>query len=222
MVEKEPVKETKFSFTRDESDPLKDKYGLWPFIQSATKPEHRFEVKFDSVKDLDESYADKEIKIRARLQRSRVKGKGGFIVLREGVYTVQGCMFVADNVVSKQKLNFVNAIHPESIIQIEGKVKKTEKPIESCTQKNVEIDITSIFLVVDATNVLPFQMEDACRKVNPEMEEDDYQQKAEKPEEKAEEKKEGEEDSKKEKKRKKRKKKRKKKPMKKKRKKTLL
>ena len=97
MIEKEPVKETKFSFTRDESDPLKDKYGLWPFIQSATKPEHRF----DSVKDLDDSYADKEIKIRARLQRSRVKGKGGFIVLREGVYTVQGCMFVADNVVSK-------------------------------------------------------------------------------------------------------------------------
>ena len=139
----------------------------------------RFEVGFDSVKDLDESYADKEIKIRARLQRSRVKGKGGFIVLREEVYTVQGCMFVADNVVSKQMLTFVNAIHPESIIQIEGKVKKTEKPVESCTQKNVEIDITSIFLVVDATNVLPFQMEDACRKVNPEMEEDDYQQKTE-------------------------------------------
>ena len=102
MESKEQEKETKFSFVKDESDPLKDKYGMWPFIQSGTKPEHRFEVKFDAIKDLDESYADKEIKLRARLQRSRVKGKGGFIVLREGVYTVQGCMFVAENVVSKQ------------------------------------------------------------------------------------------------------------------------
>lgn len=194
MVTKEPEKETKFSYIKDESDPLKDKYGVFPFIQSATKPEHRFEVKFDQVKDLDESYADKEVKIRARLQRSRVKGKGGFIVLREGVYTVQGCLFVTENVVSKQMITFVSAIHPESIVQIEGKVKKTEKPVESCTQKTVEIDITSIFLVVDATNVLPFQMEDACRKVNPEMEEDDYQEKEEekKEEEKKEEKKEEE------------------------------
>ena len=146
-------------------------------------------------------------------------------MLREGVYTVQGCMFVTDNVVSKQMLNFVNAIHPESIIQIESKVKKTEKPVESCTQKNVEINITSIFLVVDATNVLPFQMEDACRKVNPEMEEDDYQQKTEeKKEEKTEEKKEGEGESKKEKKKKekKEKKEKEKKADEKKRKKTLL
>ena len=55
MESKEQEKETKFSFVKDESDPLKDKYGMWPFIQSGTKPEHRFEVKFDAIKDLDES-----------------------------------------------------------------------------------------------------------------------------------------------------------------------
>jgi flagellar biosynthesis GTPase FlhF len=114
------------------------------------------------------------VKLRVRLQRSRIKGKGGFIVLRDGVYTIQGCLFVAENVVSKQMINFVNSLHLESIVDVDAKVKKAEKPVESCTQKDIELDVTGIFLVVDATNVLPFQMEDACRKVNPLLEEDDY------------------------------------------------
>ena len=176
METKEPEKEVKFTFVKDESDPLKDKYGVLPFIQSQGNPDNRFNIQFNQIKDLDETMADKVIKLRARLQRSRIKGKGGFVVLREGVYTVQGCLFVTEGVVSKQMINFVNALHFESIVDIEGKVKKVEKPVESCTQKLVEIDITSIFLVIDATNVLPFQMEDANRKVNPELEDDDYQE----------------------------------------------
>ena len=166
--------EQKFTFTKDESDPLKDKYGVLPFIVSNTPPEHRLEIHFDNIKDLNDTYDGKTIKLRVRLQRSRIKGKGGFIVLRDGVYTIQGCLFVTEGVVSKQMINFVNSLHLESIVDVEAKVKKAEKPVESCTQKDIELDITSIFLVIDATNVLPFQMEDACRKVNPELEEDDY------------------------------------------------
>jgi aspartyl-tRNA synthetase len=71
-------------------------------------------------------------------------------------------------------------------------VQKVEKPVESCTQKDVELALETLFLVVSAPKVLPFQMEDALRKVNPELEEDDYQQKKkeEKKEEVKEEKKE--------------------------------
>ena len=166
--------EQKFTFTKDESDPLKDKYGVLPFIVSNTPPEHRLEIHYDNIKDLNDTFDGKTVKLRVRLQRSRIKGKGGFIVLRDGVYTIQGCLFVTEGVVSKQMINFVNSLHLESIVDVEAKVKKAEKPVESCTQKDIELDITSIFLVIDATNVLPFQMEDACRKVNPELEEDDY------------------------------------------------
>ena len=183
--EKKPEQqpEIKYNFTIDESDPLKTKYGRLPFIQSNSPPEHRHQVHFDNIEDLNASLDGKDVTIRARLQRSRIKGKGGFIVLREKVFTVQGCLFVAEGVISKQMLDFVKGIHLESIVEVKGKIKKVEKPVESCTQKDIEIDVSSIFIVVDAISVLPFQMEDACRKINPELEEDDYQEKKEAPKE---------------------------------------
>ena len=169
--------EEKYTFTKDESDPLKDKYGVLPFIQSATDPEHRFQVKFAKICEINSSLDGQMVKLRVRLQRSRIKGKSGFLVLREGVYTIQACLFVEEGKISKQMVDFAKSLRLESYIDITAKVQKVEKPIESCTQKDVELAIETLFLVVSAPKVLPFQMEDALRKVNPELEEDDYQQK---------------------------------------------
>jgi len=180
--------EEKYTFTKDESDPLKDKYGVLPFIQSATDPEHRFQVKFAKICEINSSLDGQMVKLRVRLQRSRIKGKSGFLVLREGVYTIQACLFVEEGKISKQMVDFAKSLRLESYIDITAKVQKVEKPVESCTQKDVELAIETLFLVVSAPKVLPFQMEDALRKVNPELEEDDYQQK--KKEENKEEKKE--------------------------------
>ena len=180
--------EEKYTFTKDESDPLKDKYGVLPFIQSATDPEHRFQVKFAKICEINSSLDGQMVKLRVRLQRSRIKGKSGFLVLREGVYTIQACLFVEEGKISKQMVDFAKSLRLESYIDITAKVQKVEKPVESCTQKDVELAIETLFLVVSAPKILPFQMEDALRKVNPELEEDDYQQK--KKEENKEEKKE--------------------------------
>ena len=189
----------KYTFTKDESDPLKDKYGVLPFIQSATDPEHRFQVKFTKICEINSSLDGQMVKLRVRLQRSRIKGKSGFLVLREGVFTIQACLFVEEGKISKQMVDFAKSLRLESYIEITAKVQKVEKPVESCTQKDVELAIETLFLVVSAPKVLPFQMEDALRKVNPELEEDDYQQKKKeekkeepKEEEKKEEEKEGE------------------------------
>ena len=188
--------EEKYTYTKDESDPLKDKYGILPFIQSATDPEHRFQVKFNKISEINASLDGQNVKLRVRLQRSRIKGKSGFLVLREGVYTIQACLFVEEGKISKQMVDFAKSLRLESYIDITAKVQKVQKPVESCTQKDVELAIETLFLVVSAPKVLPFQMEDALRKVNPELEEDDYQQK--KKEENKEEKKEEKEEKKEE------------------------
>ena len=186
----EASNDEKYTYTKDESDPLKDKYGVLPFIQSATDPEHRFQVKFTKICEINSSLDGQMVKLRVRLQRSRIKGKSGFLVLREGVFTIQACLFVEEGKISKQMVDFAKSLRLESYIEITAKVQKVEKPVESCTQKDVELALETLFLVVSAPKVLPFQMEDALRKVNPELEEDDYQQK--KKEEKKEEVKEGE------------------------------
>ena len=193
--------EEKYTFTKDESDPLKDKYGVLPFIQSATDPEHRFQTKFTQISEINASLDGQNVKLRVRLQRSRIKGKSGFLVLREGVYTIQACLFVEDGKISKQMVDFAKSLRLESYIDVTAKVQKVQKPVESCTQKDVELAIETLFLVVSAPKVLPFQMEDALRKVNPELEEDDYQQKKKeenKEEKKEEEKKEEKEEEQKE------------------------
>ena len=188
----EASNDEKYTYTKDESDPLKDKYGVLPFIQSATDPEHRFQVKFTKICEINSSLDGQMVKLRVRLQRSRIKGKSGFLVLREGVFTIQACLFVEEGKISKQMVDFAKSLRLESYIEITAKVQKVEKPVESCTQKDVELALETLFLVVSAPKVLPFQMEDALRKVNPELEEDDYQQKKkeEKKEEVKEEKKE--------------------------------
>lgn len=161
-----------FSFVKDESDVLKDKYGVNPFIQSQGDGEIRFKSIWNKIDELSVDHEGKEVKIRARLQRSRIKGKGGFLVIREAFNTIQCCLFVAENLVSEQMIKFVGQIPFESLVDVVGVVKKTSKPVESCTQQHIELDIRGIYLVVPSINVLPFQMEDANRKVNPEDEED--------------------------------------------------
>lgn len=180
MESKEPKIEensSKFTFIRDESDPLKDNYGLHPFIQSKGNPEERFALHFIDIKDIDESYIDKTVKFRARLQRSRMKGKGGFLIFRDQIHTIQGCLFVTEGVVSVQMVKFASSLHLESLVDVKAKVKKAQSEVEKCSKKTIELDILELFLVSCAPSVLPFQMEDAMRKVNPEQEEDDYVEK---------------------------------------------
>ncbi len=167
------VNEDQFTFVKDESDPLSNKYGILEFIQSQSNPEERYNIKWSRVKELNEELDGTTIKMRVRLQRNRIKGKGGFLVLRDGVFTVQAVMFVAEGEISEQMIKFAEKIRYESLVDVEGIVKKVEKPIESCSQTQVEIQVKTLFLVSSAMSKLPFQMEDANRKGNPEDENDE-------------------------------------------------
>merc|ERR1711957_817557 len=101
--------------------------------------------------------------MRARLQSFRIKGAGGFVVLRQKFQTCQGVIF-ADEIISKQMVKFIGSVPAESIVDICGTVVKAKQAVLSCTLQAAEIKLDKFHLVVESSTILPFQMLDACRK----------------------------------------------------------
>lgn len=142
----------------DPNDPLKDNYGDAPMIQSkvfCTK-------EYTSLKDLDASKEGQEIWLRTRVSNTRIKGSGGFIVLREKVWTAQGLIFKGENA-SKSMIKYVEGISKESVVDLFAVVKTPKVPIKSCTQSEIELEIKKIYVISRSLPQLPFQLEDACQ-----------------------------------------------------------
>ncbi|CAF5093327.1 unnamed protein product, partial [Rotaria socialis] len=55
------------------------------------------------------------------------------------------------------------SISKESVIDIEGEISLAPTSIESCSQKNVEIQVKKLFVVSAAEPRLPLLIEDAMR-----------------------------------------------------------
>ena len=120
----EPVNEIKTV------DYEKDQYGDYPFIKST----FRSNRKWTDIKNVNEDLEGKEVLVRARIHAIRQKGNSCFIVLREGFATVQALAFKSEQV-TKEMIKYMGAVSNESIVDLTGRVKKPEKPIESCTQQ---------------------------------------------------------------------------------------
>mmetsp|Transcript_27797 Transcript_27797/g.54502 ORF Transcript_27797/g.54502 Transcript_27797/m.54502 type:complete len:574 (+) Transcript_27797:145-1866(+) len=104
------------------------------------------------------------VKVRARLHTVRATGSSCFLVLREaGGPTVQAVHFKDKSALEESKalLKFVKGLHPESILEVEGKL--VSATVKSCTQSNVEIQIHTLRVISRAPPVLPFSVEDAGR-----------------------------------------------------------
>uniref|UniRef100_A0A1I8EA34 Aspartate--tRNA ligase, cytoplasmic n=1 Tax=Wuchereria bancrofti TaxID=6293 RepID=A0A1I8EA34_WUCBA len=141
-----------------DEDISKGCYGAYGIIQSAELRR----LDFIDVKDVFVNLEGHEIWIRGRLHTSRIKGKTCFIIIRQRMHSVQGMLSVGKEI-SKQMLKFVGNISKESIIDVRGVVKKVEQEITSCTQKEIEVHITQLFVVSTAEPRLPLQIEDAAR-----------------------------------------------------------
>jgi aspartyl-tRNA synthetase len=61
-------------------------------------------------------------------------------------------------------IKYMAGVPNESIVDLAGRVKIPEKPIESCSQQ-VELEILKFFVVNRADARLPLQISDASRKV---------------------------------------------------------
>ena len=118
---------------------------------------------------LDEIIAAHEgqpVLLRARLQTSRAQGspdlpfshlasdpadfspltgsKMVFIVLRQQAHTIQGLVQVEPELVSKKMVRWVEGIHSESIVLVEGHVQKAAETVKSCTVQDVELKIRKV------------------------------------------------------------------------------
>lgn len=67
-----------------------------------------------------------------------------FLNLRQRIDTVQGLLIVAEGKVSKQMVKWAGSLADESIVLVEGVVKKLSEPVKSCTVGDVEIHITQV------------------------------------------------------------------------------
>eukprot|EP01022_Parablepharisma_sp_SALTPOND_P015667 TRINITY_DN2242_c0_g1_i1.p1 TRINITY_DN2242_c0_g1~~TRINITY_DN2242_c0_g1_i1.p1 ORF type:complete len:654 (+),score=86.90 TRINITY_DN2242_c0_g1_i1:102-2063(+) len=165
-------------YVKDPNDPCAHKFGDMELIMSQADAEIRFKVSYTSVGDLTEELQGKTVRIRGRLHNSRIKGKMGFVVLREGFYTVQGLLMVGPEV-SQGMMKYVKSIPKESLVEVVATVKKPEAEIKGCSQK-VELMIQEIWTASKCVPVLPFQLEDAMRKVVNQDEEEGEEKPAEK------------------------------------------
>ncbi|TKR77845.1 hypothetical protein L596_018747 [Steinernema carpocapsae] len=140
----------------DETDSSKGKYG--DFV--SPRKEIDASPKYTEVSELNASLDGREVLVRGRVHNSRAKGKTCFVVLRAATSSVQVMLSVGEDV-SKQMLKFVSKISLESIINIRGTVVKVDSEIASCTQKDVELKPTEVFIVSASEPRLPLQIEDA-------------------------------------------------------------
>lgn len=120
------------------------------------------EKTWTKIKDLTPEKKGQEVLVRGYVHTSRGVGKGVFVVLRSTLYSVQAVCFES-NEISKAMVKYIEGLPVESVVDVKGSITVPETPIQSATQKLVELQISSFHCVSKASSVMPFQMEDACR-----------------------------------------------------------
>lgn len=153
----------KADFVKDPNDPCADKFGDMEIIRSQCDPELRFTRLYIEIKNITEEHIGQVIRIRGRVSNSRAKGSMAFVVIREGYGSVQAVLFVGEGI-SKGMVQYASKIPKESIVEVVAVVAKPSGPIDGCSQQ-VELQVQEFWGVNKSTPMLPFQIEDASRRV---------------------------------------------------------
>eukprot|EP00958_Prasinococcus_capsulatus_P028663 scaffold7196_cov403-Prasinococcus_capsulatus_cf.AAC.4 len=142
----------------EEEDPLQDRYGDKPRVQS----QERTSKVWTLVSDCTADKVGETVLVRARIHSSRKQGKMCFLTLRQRTATVQAILFVGSEC-SKQMVAYAAGIPKESIVDVEAEVVAPEEKIVSTSQQDVELRVLRVYSVSKSTPDLPFQLEDAAR-----------------------------------------------------------
>eukprot|EP00928_Gymnodinium_smaydae_P054817 TRINITY_DN38520_c0_g1_i1.p2 TRINITY_DN38520_c0_g1~~TRINITY_DN38520_c0_g1_i1.p2 ORF type:complete len:768 (-),score=244.02 TRINITY_DN38520_c0_g1_i1:98-2401(-) len=108
------------------------------------------------LKQLSAAMKGEKVWIRARAQNTRKQGgKLCFLTLRQNIATAQAVCFGAELAA------FAGGLPDESVVDIFGEVSCPDVPIQSCTQKDVELQVSKLFCV-GRSQALPLQLADAA------------------------------------------------------------
>mmetsp|Transcript_14303 Transcript_14303/g.34268 ORF Transcript_14303/g.34268 Transcript_14303/m.34268 type:complete len:607 (+) Transcript_14303:104-1924(+) len=135
-----------------------DNFGDAPMIQS----QQITDKTWTRIEDLKPNLAGQKVMVRGHLRTVRGKGKGVFCLVRSTLYSVQGVAFESKDIPNAM-IKYIGGLALESVVDMKGVVTVPDQPIDSATQKMVEISIQSFHCVCKAKQALPFTMEDACR-----------------------------------------------------------
>eukprot|EP00163_Fabomonas_tropica_P002807 TRINITY_DN1222_c0_g1_i2.p2 TRINITY_DN1222_c0_g1~~TRINITY_DN1222_c0_g1_i2.p2 ORF type:complete len:590 (+),score=198.97 TRINITY_DN1222_c0_g1_i2:65-1834(+) len=144
----------------EDTEPDNDAWGRLPL----NKSQQQTDRKWTHLKDLNASMEGQEVLVRARLHNSRVKGKAGFYVLRTAFSTAQATLFASkDSKQSPAMVKWSGHIPRESVLDITAVVKKPPEPLQSVTQKDIELEVRTLHIVSLSAFELPFSLEDAMK-----------------------------------------------------------
>ncbi|KAG5185330.1 aspartyl-tRNA synthetase [Tribonema minus] len=122
---------------------------------------------YHAVIELGEAMGRREQRVwlRARVHTTRSVGKGAFLLLRQGLATVQAILFAGKGGagITKDAVKYASGISRESVVDICGTVKLAPVPVESATQSLIEVHVEEIHVVSAAMARLPLLVEDASR-----------------------------------------------------------
>lgn len=135
-----------------------ENFGDAPMVQSGTITNKHW----TQISDLKPVLAGQEVRVRGYLQTCRLVGKGAFVLLRSGMFSVQGVCFESKDI-SNAMIKYIGGLPSESVVDVVGILSVPDQPIESATQKMVEIAISQFHCVSKTSAPMPFLMEDACR-----------------------------------------------------------
>jgi len=76
-----------------------------------------------------------------------------FLNLRQRTDSVQALLMIAPEKISKQMLKWAAGISTESIVLVEGIVKKTPEPIKSASVGDVEVHVSKVFILVSSLSI---------------------------------------------------------------------
>lgn len=137
-------------------------FGDLPCVMSQYKTDRTW----SNIGSLTKANAGELVWIRGRCHTVRSKGNTCFILVRRGTVSVQASAFVTeDNPQIKELIKFAAKVTRESIIDVCGTVAVVPGGVNSATQTDVEIQIKKLFVVSLSTNELPFQLDDANRRM---------------------------------------------------------
>ena len=104
------------------------------FIQSHAVPAREW----TEVSALEPALKGQTVWVRARMATSRKQGKSlCFMQLRNSMCTVQAVVYAKEG----DLVGFASAIPRESVVDIYGEISVPDAPVESCTQRGVELQV---------------------------------------------------------------------------------